>query len=208
MHYCCAWCSWGLRRTILEKVGGFTFDTLAEDTDLTLSIKEAGAKIVYDSEAIALTEAPSTIRDLLKQRFRWTFGTMQAVWKHKGSFLNPKKGSLGMIGLPYLLFFQIIFPLFAPLFDLALIIGLINRQYKLMILSFIVYTLADIITAAIALRLDNEKLRSLWVLIPQRIFYRQLMYYVIIRSFINVLRGRLVHWGKLERKGTDLAKNA
>lgn len=194
------------RKSLLYTIGGFTFDTLAEDTDLTLSIKETGAKIVYDSEAVALTEAPSTIDDLLKQRFRWTFGTMQAVWKHKRSFLNPKRGSLGLVGLPYLLFFQIIFPLFAPLFDLALIVGLLHHQYKLMIVSFVIYTVADVVTAAIALKLDKEKLTSLWILIPQRLFYRQLMYYVIVRSFVNVLKGRLVHWGKLERKGTDLAK--
>ncbi len=195
------------RRSVLDQVGGFTFDTLAEDTDLTLSIKEAGHTVIYDAKAIAYTEAPATVRDLLKQRFRWTFGTMQAVWKHKSSFLNPRKGSLGMIGLPYLLLFQIVFPLFSPLFDLGMIIGLLTHQYGLIVLSFVVYTLADVITSAIALWLDHEKLRNLWILIPQRIFYRQLMYYVIARSVINVLRGRLVHWGKLERQGTHLAKN-
>lgn len=195
------------RRSALEKVGGFSLDTLAEDTDLTLSIKEEGYKIVYDCEAVALTEAPSTIRDLLKQRFRWTFGTMQAVWKHKASLFNPRKGSLGMIGLPYLFFFQILFPLFGPLFDLALVAGLLGHRYKLMIISFIVYTAADIITSTIALKLDKEKLRNLWIIIPQRIFYRQLMYYVIVRSIVNVLKGRLVHWGKLKREGSHLAKS-
>ncbi len=196
------------RRAAIERAGGFTFDTLAEDTDLTLAIKELGYKIVYDAQAIALTEAPSTVRDLLKQRFRWTFGTMQAVWKHKRSFLNPKRGTLGMIGLPYLLFFQIIFPLFSPFFDLAMIVALFMHQYQLILVSFIIYTLADIITAAIALLLDKEKLRNLWIIFPQRILYRQLMYYVIFKSFINVLRGRLVHWGKLKREGTHLARSA
>ena len=112
-----------------------------------------------------------------------------------------------MIGLPYLFFFQILFPLFGPFFDIAMIVGLINQQYSLIVISFLVYTVVDIITAGIALKLDNEKLRQLWILIPQRIIYRQLMYYVIVRSFINVLKGRLVHWGTLERKGTHLAKN-
>jgi peptidoglycan-N-acetylglucosamine deacetylase len=194
------------RRSALLKVGKFSFDTLAEDTDLTLSIKEAGYKIVYDEEAVALTEAPATIRDLLKQRFRWTFGTMQCVWKHKRSLFNPKRGSLGLIGLPYIVFFQILFPLVSPLFDVALLIGLLNRQYGLMLMSFGLYVVVDVITAATALKLDGEKLRKLWILIPQRIVYRQLMYYVIFRSCINVLRGRLVHWGTLKRGGTHLAK--
>ncbi len=195
------------RRSAIEGIGGFSFDTIAEDTDLTLSIKEAGYKIVYDAEAVALTEAPATLRDLLTQRFRWTFGTMQSVWKHKKSLFNPRRGSLGLIGLPYLLLFQIIFPLFSPLFDLVFIASILNRQHGLMLASFLVYTVIDVITAAIALKLDGEKLRSLWILVPQRLVYRQLMYYVIARSFVNVLKGRLVHWGKLKRTGTHLARN-
>lgn len=195
------------RRSAVQKAGGFSFDTLAEDTDITLAIKAMGYKIVYDSEAIALTEAPSTIRALLNQRFRWTFGTMQSVWKHKRAFFNPNKGSLGTIGLPYLFFFQIFFPLFSPLFDLALIIGLLDHRYKLMAISFVVYTLADLMASMIALRLDKEKISNLWLIVPQRIFYRQLMYYVIVRSFVNVLKGRLIHWGDSKREGVHLAKN-
>jgi cellulose synthase/poly-beta-1,6-N-acetylglucosamine synthase-like glycosyltransferase/peptidoglycan/xylan/chitin deacetylase (PgdA/CDA1 family) len=195
------------RRAAIQRAGGFSFDTLTEDTDLTFSIKEAGYTILYDSEAIAFTEAPATIKDLLKQRFRWTFGTMQVAWKHKRSFLDHRQGTFGMIGLPYLVFFQILFPLFGPFFDLAMIFGLLSHRYSLIVTSFVVYTLLEVVTATIALKLDNEKLRTLWILIPQRILYRQLMYYVIIRSVINVLKGRLVHWGKLERKGAHLAKS-
>jgi cellulose synthase/poly-beta-1,6-N-acetylglucosamine synthase-like glycosyltransferase/peptidoglycan/xylan/chitin deacetylase (PgdA/CDA1 family) len=193
------------RRDVLQKIGGFAYDTLAEDTDLTLHIKEAGYRIVYDSEAVAYTEAPSTVGDLLKQRFRWTFGTMQAVWKHRGSIFNPKQGALGMIGLPYLFFFQIVFPVISPLFDVAVISGIVNHQYQTALISFVIYTSADVVMSGIALYLDGEAFWSLWLLIPQRILYRQLMYYVIVKSVINVLRGNLVGWGTLKREGSDLA---
>ncbi len=193
------------RKSVLQKVGGFTYDTLAEDTDLTLSIKEEGHRIVYDSTAVAYTEAPATVNDLLKQRFRWTFGTMQAVWKHKRAILNPRYGTLGMIGLPYLLFYQILFPLLSPLFDVAIIIGLLNHQYHLMLISFAIYTAADIIMSGVALKLDGEKLRQLWLIAPQRIIFRQLMYYVIVKSVVNVLKGNLVGWGTLKREGKHLA---
>lgn len=192
------------RKSALARTGGFTFDTLAEDTDLTLSVKEAGYRIVYDAAAVAYTEAPSTIKDLLKQRFRWTFGTMQAVWKHKYAILNPRYRTLGLIGLPYLLFYQILFPLLSPLFDAVVVVGLINHQFHLMLVSFIVYTGADVIMSGVALKLDGEKLRQLWLIVPQRIIYRQLMYYVIIKSAANVLRGRLVGWGSLKREGKHL----
>jgi len=194
------------RKSALEQVGGFAHDTLAEDTDLTLSIQEAHYRIVYDADAIAYTEAPATIRELLKQRFRWTFGTMQAVWKHKRAMLNPHYGTVGMIGLPYLLLFQIIFPLVGPLFDASLIIGLLSHRYHLVLLSFAIYTAADIVMCVTALRLDGERLRQIWLILPQRVYYRQLMYYVIVRSAINVLKGHLVGWGSLKREGKDLER--
>lgn len=194
------------RKPVLLKVGGFRFDTLAEDTDLTLAIKRLGHRIVYDATAVAYTEAPSTVSDLLKQRFRWTFGTMQAVWKHKKAFLNPRYGTLGLIGLPYLVFFQIIFPLVSPLFDLAVVVGLYRHDYSFILSSFVVYTAADVLMCGMALKLDGEKLHHLWLIIPQRIVYRQLMYYVIIKSAVNVLKGNLVGWGKLKREGKHLAE--
>lgn len=194
------------RKSALLKVGGFSYDTLAEDTDLTLAIKEAGYRIIYDATAVAYTEAPSTVNDLLKQRFRWTFGTMQAVWKHRRSMLNPRYGTLGMIGLPYLVFYQILFPLLSPLFDMAVFIGLLNHRYHFILLSFAIYTLADVLMSGIALKLDGEELRQLWLIVPQRISYRQLMYYVIVKSVINVLKGNLVGWGTLKREGKHLAK--
>ncbi|GAC1392762.1 MAG: hypothetical protein NVSMB46_09480 [Candidatus Saccharimonadales bacterium] len=194
------------RKSVIEKIGGFASDTLAEDTDVTLSIKELGHTIIYDADAIAHTEAPSTIKDLLKQRFRWTFGTMQAVWKHKRSFLNPQKGTLGLIGLPYLVLYQIVFPIISPIFDLALIIGLFAHRYELIIVSLLVYTTADIMSCAFALWLDRESFSLLWLLIPQRLIYRQLMYYVLFKSLYYVLKGRLVGWGTLKREGAHLAK--
>jgi hypothetical protein len=142
----------------------------------------------------------------MKQRYRWTFGTMQAVWKHRRSMLNPRSGTMGMFGLPYLVVFQILFPLLAPFFDLAVVIGLIGRSYHLILVSFVVYTTADVLVSLVALWLDGEKWWRLWLLIPQRLFYRQLMYYVIVRAFVNVLRGRLVGWGALERSGEDLVR--
>ncbi len=195
------------RKQLLQHVGGFAPDTVAEDTDLTLSIKELGYRIVYEPSAIAYTEAPSTVKELLKQRFRWTFGTMQAVWKHRRSFLNPRQGTLGLIGLPYLVFYQILFPLLGPLFDVALLAGLLSHRFELMLVYLAVYSSADLLSSAVALWLDRESLRQLWLLVPQRLIYRQLMYYVIVKSVYYVLRGRLVGWGKLKREGSHLAKS-
>lgn len=194
------------RKKVVQGVGGFQSDTLAEDTDLTLAIKESGATIIYDEEAIAFTEAPSNVRDLINQRYRWTFGTMQAAWKHRRSFLNPRQGALGLIGMPQMIFYQIIFPLVGPLFDVGIVFGLMSQRYELIVTSFIFYTILDVFVAGFALKLDGERLSQLWLILPQRLLYRQLMYYVILKSAVSVLRGRLVGWGSLKREGTALAQ--
>lgn len=195
------------RRRALYQVAGFAPDTLAEDTDLTLAIKEAGFKVVYDDQAVAYTEAPGTLHELLKQRYRWTFGTMQAVYKHRRSLFNYHAGTLGLVGLPYLLFYQILFPLLGPFFDITMLIGLITHQYHLVVVSFLVYSALDLLTAALAFRLDSEPLRQLWILAPQRLFYRQLMYYVIARSALQVLKGQFIrHSWDIKREGLHLAE--
>ena len=70
----------------LTDVGGFPVDTLAEDQDLTIAIQRAGWKIANDVDAVAWTESPQSLRGLAKQRFRWAFGTLQCLWKHRAIF--------------------------------------------------------------------------------------------------------------------------
>jgi cellulose synthase/poly-beta-1,6-N-acetylglucosamine synthase-like glycosyltransferase len=76
------------RREALLKLGGFPSDTLAEDQDLTLALLKRGYKVLYDSTAIAWTEAP--VSGLIKQRFRWAFGTLQCLWKPRDVTLRPR----------------------------------------------------------------------------------------------------------------------
>ena len=106
---------------MLEEAGGFSSDTLAEDQDLTIQVRKLGYKIGYEEDAIGLTEAPDTLRGLAKQRFRWSFGTLQCMWKHKDALLNPRYGTLGFIAMPNVWIFQVIFPLISPLMDLMFI---------------------------------------------------------------------------------------
>ena len=91
------------RRDALTDVGGVRADTLAEDTDLTMALCRAGWRVVYERVAIAWTEAPATLRQLWRQRYRWCYGTMQAMWKHRRAVVEPgRSGRLGRRGLAYL----------------------------------------------------------------------------------------------------------
>ena len=111
-------------RRSLRSNGGFSGDTVAEDTDLTITIRREGWKILYDEEAIGRTEAPETVDALIRQRFRWTFGTLQAVWKHRDTLGKPAYGTLGWIAVPNIFLFQILLPLFSPVIDLLFLLSL------------------------------------------------------------------------------------
>ncbi len=107
------------RREALEALGGYPGDTLAEDQDLTIAVQRAGWLVDFDPDARAYTEAPDTIGGLLKQRFRWSFGTLQCMWKHRPALFDPKHPVLGFFALPQIWLFQIVLTVAAPLVDLG-----------------------------------------------------------------------------------------
>ncbi len=204
------------RKDAVILAGLYSSQTLAEDTDLTFKIRKLGYRISTDNTALAYTEAPDTLRDLAKQRFRWAFGTLQCLWKHRAALLNPRYGTFGTIAMPSLWIYQIGFQAIAPVVDLTIIWSLIyshfiatsadhimEHQNSWMLLGYwAVFSAVEVLGAYIAFRLDKEDKKLLVWLLLQRFVYRQLMYYVIVKSLIFAVRGSLVGWGKLERKGT------
>jgi cellulose synthase/poly-beta-1,6-N-acetylglucosamine synthase-like glycosyltransferase/peptidoglycan/xylan/chitin deacetylase (PgdA/CDA1 family) len=191
------------RRDALEEVGGVSRDTLAEDTDLTLAIGRTGRRVVYAEDARAWTEAPSTFGGLWRQRYRWSFGTMQAVWKHRGAVVgrDPRARRIGRRALPYILFFQILLPILAPLIDVFALYGLVFANPVRVIAAWSAFNAVQVAVAAYAFRLDREPLRPLWALPLQQFVYRQLMYLVIIESTVSALVGLRAHWKTIPRTG-------
>ncbi|HNH84995.1 MAG TPA: glycosyltransferase family 2 protein, partial [Acidobacteriota bacterium] len=205
------------RRELIIKAGGFTHQTLAEDADLTMAILRLGYRIVYEDQAIAYTEAPDSISAFLKQRFRWMFGTLQAVWKNRDAVFQPRYRALGMFVLPNVLIFQIFFPLISPLMDLMMVFAVVSTFWQrsqhptdyssdglVRALAFYALFVAiDLMAAVTAFLLESREDFTLirWLFL-QRFFYRQLMYFVAIKSTLTAIRGSLVGWGKLERKAT------
>jgi cellulose synthase/poly-beta-1,6-N-acetylglucosamine synthase-like glycosyltransferase/peptidoglycan/xylan/chitin deacetylase (PgdA/CDA1 family) len=190
------------RRAALVGVGGVSHDTLAEDTDLTMALCRTGWRIVYAPDAIAWTEAPSTLRQLWKQRYRWSYGTMQAMWKHRHSLVEPgSSGRFGRLCLTYLTFFQVLLPLVAPAIDVSSLYGLMFLNKLHIALFWLGFTALQAIAGGYALRIDREKLRALWVLPFQQVVYRQLMYLVTIQSVITALLGTRQRWQVIHRTG-------
>ena len=197
------------RREVIQEVGGYSSDTLAEDCDLTVKILRKGYTVANENRAIAVTEAPESIKQFLKQRFRWTYGIMQMFWKQRGTFLNPKYKGLGLWAMPNILIFQYIIPFFSPMADLIMFFGLISGNGDKIFLYYLIFLLVDASLAIVAFVMQRQKWTDLFYIIPQRFGYRWLMYIVLFRSLRHALRGELQTWGFLKRTGNvkDLAEN-
>jgi cellulose synthase/poly-beta-1,6-N-acetylglucosamine synthase-like glycosyltransferase/peptidoglycan/xylan/chitin deacetylase (PgdA/CDA1 family)/spore germination protein YaaH len=189
------------RRSAIFQAGGFTYDTLAEDCDLTMRILKLGYVIKNCAEAVAYTEAPETLNMLLKQRFRWSFGVIQSFWKNRDALFNKKYKFFGMVGMPNILIFQIILPLFSPLADLIMLMGLFGDKPEKMLTYYVAFVLIDFLVAIIAFRMEKENYKKLVYIIPQRFIWRQLMYYILFKSIRRALKGELSGWGVLKRTG-------
>jgi cellulose synthase/poly-beta-1,6-N-acetylglucosamine synthase-like glycosyltransferase/peptidoglycan/xylan/chitin deacetylase (PgdA/CDA1 family) len=190
------------RRLAVQGAGGITDDTLAEDTDLTIAIHRKGWRVVYIDDARSWTEAPATVGQLWRQRYRWSYGTMQALWKHRAGLRDPgRPGRFGRRGLPVLALFTVVLPLLAPLVDIFAIYGLLFLNRSETIIAWLAIMVVQILTAILAFKLDHEKLRPLWALPLQQIVYRQLMYMVLVHSMVTAASGGRLHWQKLNRTG-------
>ncbi|MFJ9621511.1 bifunctional polysaccharide deacetylase/glycosyltransferase family 2 protein [Streptomyces sp. NPDC101181] len=190
------------RRVALERVGGMSEDTLAEDTDVTMALHRDGWRVVYAENARAWTEAPESVSQLWSQRYRWSYGTMQAIWKHRRAVIEGgPSGRFGRVGLPFVSLFMVLAPLLAPLIDVFLLYGLVFGPTAKTVAAWFGVLLVQGVCAAYAFRLDKERMVHLISLPLQQILYRQLMYVVLLQSWITALTGGRLRWQKLRRTG-------
>ncbi|MEV0131926.1 bifunctional polysaccharide deacetylase/glycosyltransferase family 2 protein [Dactylosporangium sp. NPDC050688] len=187
------------RRAALLDVDGVPSDTLAEDTDLTMAVLRAGWRAVYAERAVAWTEAPASLRQLWRQRYRWCYGTMQAAWKHRRAL--RERGHLGRRGLVYLAVFQMLLPLTAPLVDVYAVYSLFFLPVGQVAAVWCGFTLLQVLVAAYALRLDRERFGPLWTVPLQQVVYRQLLYLVVVQSTVAALLGSRQRWQVMARTG-------
>ncbi|MER6344600.1 bifunctional polysaccharide deacetylase/glycosyltransferase family 2 protein [Streptomyces sp. NPDC001595] len=190
------------RRDAVLEVGGMSEDTLAEDTDITIAMHRAGWQVVYQEHARAWTEAPGSLKQLWSQRYRWSYGTMQALWKHRKSVTDSgPSGRFGRVGMPLVVIFQIVTPVCAPLIDVFTAYSMIFIDFQAALYAWLAVLGVQLFCAAYAFRLDREKYRYLLMMPLQQLAYRQMMYLVLIHSSITALTGGRLRWQKLKRTG-------
>ncbi|WP_225825908.1 bifunctional polysaccharide deacetylase/glycosyltransferase family 2 protein [Streptomyces naphthomycinicus] len=190
------------RRDAVLQAGGMSEDTLAEDTDITIAMHRAGWRVVYQEHARAWTEAPGSLKQLWSQRYRWSYGTMQALWKHRKSLTDKgPSGRFGRVGMPLVVIFQIVTPVLAPLIDVFTVYSMVFVGFRAALPAWLAVLGVQLACAAYAFRLDREKYRYLLMMPLQQLAYRQMMYLVLIHSCVTALTGGRLRWQKLKRTG-------
>jgi len=197
--------------------GGYPLNTVAEDADLTMNLLEQGYKVCYEDRSLAFTEAPIDAKGLMRQRFRWSFGTLQAVWKHRAAFTRNK--AMGLFALPNIVIFQMLLPLVSPFIDLMFLVGtvefLVDRYYhpeaastasfEKLLVYFLTFMVIDFVTSAIAFSLERKHpankgdgwlLFHIWL---QRFAYRQVFSVVLFKTIKRAIDGRPFNWDKIAR---------
>ncbi len=187
------------RKERIIRLGGYLEDTLTEDADLTLRLLADGGRIVYAPEARSKTEAPETVSALAKQRFRWSFGTFQCLSKNSKNFFH---GSMGWVALPNMFMFQILFPMLSPIGDIVLILSIFRGEVRSILTGYIMFILMDVFGSLLAFSLEKRSKKLMWLILIQRFFYRQFMYYITYKAIIAIFKGKKYGWNKLERTGT------
>ena len=205
------------RTAPVKAAGGYPINTVAEDADLTMNLLEQGFRVDYEDRSLAFTEAPIDAKGLMRQRFRWSFGTLQAVWKHRAAFVRNK--AMGLFALPNILVFQMFLPLVSPFIDMMFLYGVANyfidRHYhplsassasldKLLVF-FLGFLIIDFFTSSVAFSLERRHpankgdgwlLFHIWL---QRFAYRQVFSIVLFKTLKRAIDGKPFNWDKIQR---------
>ena len=207
------------RTAAVREAGAFHVDTVAEDADLTMALLQNGYRVEYEDRALAYTEAPANAKGLVRQRFRWSFGILQAVFKHRSAF--ARKGVLGWVALPNIVIFQILLPLVSPFIDIMFAFGAIGyasdryfhpetanaASFEKLVAFFLAFLVIDFIASTIAFALERRERHKeeIWLLSQvwaQRFAYRQLFSVVLLKTLLRAISGQAFNWDKIERTAT------
>jgi cellulose synthase/poly-beta-1,6-N-acetylglucosamine synthase-like glycosyltransferase len=168
---------------------------------VTLDIGRAGWRVVYADDARAWTEVPDTLGGLFRQRSRWAYGTIQSLWKHRAAVRRRDERRIGRRAIPYLVLFQVVFPLGAPLIDLFAIYGTLFLDPAPILGFWLAFNALQLLLAWFAFTFDGESRKALWALPLQQLAYRQVMYIVVIEAILAALLGARLAWRGAARRG-------
>jgi cellulose synthase/poly-beta-1,6-N-acetylglucosamine synthase-like glycosyltransferase len=190
------------RREALVRAGGYDTDTFAEDADMTLKLLTDGWHIVYEERAIAFTEAPESYIDLVKQRYRWTRGILQALRKRASWLAAPKRGVAVWLSLLVMLFEAVMWPAMNVLGNSLFAIAALSAGVAGGVFYWwMLLTMLDVAAALYAVGMEGEDLRLVPYAVPYRFFFITMIDVAKLFATAEEVARVRMSWGKLERVG-------
>ncbi len=189
------------RKSALQEVGGYDSDTFAEDRDVTLKLLARGWSVTYEPLAKAWCESPSRWLDLLGQRYRWTRGTVQAVFKHRKSLWTLRANPTMCLSLWYMAIDSFL----VPVISLAMIgffgyLALAHGSSEFLLLWWTQIALFDVAVTCYCVALDDEDP----ALVPYALALRFYAIFTDVAKLLAIAEEVLqveMNWGKLVREG-------
>jgi cellulose synthase/poly-beta-1,6-N-acetylglucosamine synthase-like glycosyltransferase len=166
-----------------------------------LSLHQARWRVSQDDEALAYTEAPDHADALLAQRIRWTFGTLQAIFKHRNMLLRRRYGWLGMAVLPYMVISVVVPIVFLPFIAVMGVLAVQNSGWATVGLYFLLFLALHLLIASVAVILMRERWANLLMVPIYRVVHEPLRAYLLYTSVYLAIRGVKLGWNKLQRTG-------
>lgn len=205
-------------REVVLKCGGYDTATVGEDMELVVRMRrfmeEAGEpyEVVNIPEPLCWTEAPESKEILSRQRNRWMRGTMETLWKHRKLMFNPKYGKLGMVSLPYWLFFEFLGPLIEFLgyliFVAFLLLGIVNWSFffvlsALVISSGILYSVYAVLVDLVGRQVYTKRkdfIALIATAIAEPFYFHPLTVKAGVSGVLDYFK-KSHSWGEMTRQG-------
>ncbi len=190
------------RKEAIARASGYDHDTFAEDFDLTLKLLEDGWQIIYESRACVYTEAPESLMQLMKQRYRWSRGSVQVLRKRWHMFRQPLKRPWAFFGVCYLTLEMMVMPVAHVLGLLMFALGGLASGTNMYIgVWWLQLLVLDASIAMFCVVAERER----WSLVAaaplSRVFYQVILDVLRICATIEEFMGVKMGWGKLKRLG-------
>ncbi len=205
------------RRSSVVEAGGYESGSVGEDMELVVRLRRHGydqgrpARVVFEPDPVAFTEAPAELRTLARQRNRWFRGLLDVLVRHRRMILNPRYGSAGMLALPYFVVVEALAPLLEILGLTLIGVGLATGWMSVDDLPVVIgaYLLGACATIGVLIldqvvwvsyRSMRERLRILAHVVFEQVFFRPATIVWRLWGLKLFLEGR-TEWGAQRRQG-------
>ncbi|SHJ07118.1 Glycosyltransferase, catalytic subunit of cellulose synthase and poly-beta-1,6-N-acetylglucosamine synthase [Clostridium cavendishii DSM 21758] len=197
-----------LRRSIIEQIGGWDTEAIAEDTEISIRIYQLGSKICFMPLAVTWEQEPETMKIWFKQRTRWVKGNVYVLWK----YLKKPKEIIGKkIAVDIYYYFGVYFLFLISLIasDIIFILGLftsikvsVSGVFVIIwLLSYVMFVLQ--VNIALSIEKGEANRENFFLVLLSYFTYCQMWFLVTIKGVYAYIQdkvlGKKATWYKTER---------